>query len=49
MNTENKYSIIVDTMKRMYEKKEITISQVKTSFNKNIISLEEYNYILGKK
>ena len=49
MDDKNKYSIIVDTLQRMYSVKEVSISQVKSLYNKGVISLYEYNYILGKK
>lgn len=44
----NKYSIIVETFKLMYQEKKLEISKVKGLLNSHIITLEEYNYILGK-
>lgn len=49
MSDKHKYSIVIETIKKMYEDKKITIAQVKSSLNKKIISLDEYDYILGKK
>lgn len=45
---EKKYSIVVETFKKMYQEKKLEITKVKGLLNSNIITLEEYNYILGK-
>lgn len=45
---EHKYSIVVETFKRMYKEKKLEIAKVKGLLNSEIITLEEYNYILGK-
>ena len=45
---ENKYSIVVETFRMMYKEKKLEIAKIKGLLNSNIITLEEYNYILGK-
>lgn len=44
----NKYSIVVETFRLMYKEKKLEIAKVKGLLNSNIITLEEYDYILGK-
>lgn len=46
---DKQFSLIVETMKKMYKEKKITITQVKNSYNNGVITIEEYDYILGKK
>ncbi len=46
MNT--KFSIIIYTLKNMYENKTITISKLNELLDKKSISPDEYNFILGK-
>lgn len=43
-----KYSIFVETLKRMYAHNCVSIKQVNEQLDKNAITLDEYNYILGK-
>lgn len=45
---EKKYSIVVETFKLMYKEKKLEITKIKGLLNSNIITLEEYDYILGK-
>lgn len=46
---DKQFSLIVETMKKMYIEKKITIAQVENSYNNRVITIEEYDYILGKK
>lgn len=46
---ENKYSIVVETLRKMFEEKKIEIAKVKGLLNSKVITLDEYDYILGKK
>ena len=41
-------SIIVETMKSMYDKGLLKKENVENSYNNKVITLEEYHYILGK-
>lgn len=43
------YTIVVETLKIMYQKKEIEISKIRNFLTNKVISLDEYDYILGKK
>ncbi len=45
---EKKYSVIIETLKQMYRDKQISIAKVKSMLNAKSITLEEYDYILGK-
>lgn len=45
---EKKYSVIIETLKQMYRDKQIPIAKVKSMLNAASITLEEYDYILGK-
>lgn len=46
---ENKYSIVVETLRKMFEEKKIEIAKVKGLLNSKVITLDEYDFILGKK
>lgn len=48
MMDEKKYSIVIETLMQMYKDKLITIAKVKATLNDKKITLDEYNYILGK-
>lgn len=43
-----KYSFVIETLKEMYKKKLVHISKIKKMYSDKVITLEEYNYILGK-
>lgn len=42
------YSIFVETLKRMLADNAISIHKVKSLYDKKTITLEEYEYIIGK-
>lgn len=46
---ENKYSIVIETFRTMFKEKKIEIAKVKGLLNNKVITLDEYDYILGKK
>lgn len=43
------HTIVIETLKRLYEKREIDISKIKSLVNDKVISVDEGNYILGRK
>lgn len=43
-----KYSIFVETLKRMYAHNCVSIKQLNEQLDNKSITPEEYNYILGK-
>ena len=45
---EKKHSIVVETFKLMYKEKKLEITKIKGLLNSQVITLEEYDYILGK-
>lgn len=45
---EKKYSITVEAFKKMFKEKKMEIAKVKGLLNAKVITLDEYNYILGK-
>ena len=46
---KQKRSITVETFKKMFKEKKIEIAKVKGLLNTKVITLDEYDYILGKK
>ena len=49
MEKQKEYSIAVETFKKMFKEKKIEIAKVKGLLNAKVITLDEYDYILGKK
>lgn len=47
MNDEQ-YSLIVNTLKQMYSCGKTGLEKIRAMYNKKALSLEEYNYIIGK-
>ena len=43
------YSIAIEAFREMYKNKKLEVSKVKQWLNNKVITLDEYNYILGKK
>lgn len=39
--------ILIESLKRMYENGKITKEQLQKRVEKNVITIEEYNYITG--
>ena len=39
--------ILIESLKRMYENEKITKEQLQKRVEKNVIAIEEYNYIVG--
>lgn len=39
--------ILVESMKRLYENDKVTKEQLQKRVEKNVITIEEYNYIVG--
>lgn len=49
MKKQKEYSITVETFKKMFKEKKLEIAKVKGLLNGKVITLDEYDYILGKK
>lgn len=47
-NKESTYTIVVETLKRLYLNKEIDIVKLKSMLNKKNITNDEYYYITNK-
>lgn len=45
---EPKYSLIIEALRLMFKNKTTSISKIKKLYNDHAISLEEYQYIIGK-
>ena len=41
--------ILIESLKRMYENEKVTKEQLQKRVEKNVITIEEYNYITGTK
>ena len=39
--------ILIESLKRMYENEKVTKEQLQKRVEKNVITIEEYNYITG--
>ena len=39
--------ILIESLKRMYENEKVTKEQLQKRVEKNVITIEEYNYIVG--
>lgn len=39
--------ILIESLKRMYENDKVTKEQLQKRVEKNVITIEEYNYITG--
>lgn len=46
--TEHALPIFIETLKQMYMNKTLTIAKIKAMLNDKVITIDEYNYILGK-
>ena len=41
-------NLAIEALKGLFERKEINIAKVKQLYSNGVITIEEYNYILGK-
>ena len=48
MMDNQKYSIFVETLRKMYAHNCVSVKQLNELLDKESITLEEYNYALGK-
>lgn len=42
------FSLYIKSLKRLYENKEIDVAKVKNLLSKNMITNDEYNYIMKR-